>query len=240
MSQEPKEALTEQFEKLNQLEKRISQFIAFAERSERKMQQREQQVQAQLTALDEFVTSESAQVRATLQELREITDPLTMSRFQQTQEAAADQTNESLKNLRSIVEEFRELSHDSCKRLDRATSFAVKGVNASIESFRAANFKEVAENSCNRVEKVALNTIERINQVGKWFYWKKAILVGCFSIFTVLTIGLYVNDEMPWESHKKVKEERLIAQAVKNSWTDLDQNNQQVILKHYQKKTGQA
>jgi hypothetical protein len=217
-------------DKIRSLLQRMGQFIALYEASEEKLRQREAMLQERIGAHEIYVNEQLERIHLALGEFDKLMSEAGVARWRLAAEDCLQQGKAHLQLLKSTTAEFSQLSQDTCERLDRATSYTIKGIADAISSFRLADFKQLTDDGCQRVEKVAAHAIRNIAKVTRWFYWKKIILVCVFSMMVATITGLYINGEWPWEDHKDILRERELGKAAMQAWSDLNPHDQQAIL----------
>ncbi len=219
-------------EQLRQLIQRMGQFVALYEVAEEKLRQRETLLEEHLHMHESYVNQQLERIHYTLQEFERLMTEAGVARWRLAAEDTLRQGQDHVKALESAAADFRQLSNETCDRLDRATSYTVKGVSEAVNSFRVADFRKLTETSCQRIEQVAIGVAKQVAQVTRWFYWKKAILVFCLSVLVAVIMGLYINGEWPWEDHRNILQQRDLGRAALHVWTQLSPHDQQEILKH--------
>ena len=224
-------------EQLRQLIQRMGEFIALYEAAEEKLRQRESILETRMTSHESYVNEQLEQIHQAVTTFENIMTEAGVARWRLAAEDALRQGQTHLKSLENSSEEFRQLSNDTCDRLERATSYAIKGVSDAVSSFRVADFKQLTQDSCDRVEQAAMGAVKNISQVSQWFYWKKSILVFTVALLVAMIMGLYINGEWPWQDHQKIMHEREVGKAAMHVWSELSRRDKRRILRDLQEKT---
>ena len=68
----------------------------------------------------------------------------------------------------------------------------------------------------------------------KRFWLHNLSMIFTVTLLASMMMGLYLNDEWPWEYHNDVVQERQIANAVLQAWPNLSKRDRQLILKNIQ------
>jgi hypothetical protein len=221
-------------EQLKMLTHRMSEFIALYEMAETKIRDREKKLKAQLTEQERSLEAQLTRINQSIEEITSVMTEVGVARWRVSAETAMREGEAHLQALQNSIETFRQLSDETCQRLDQATAFTVKGVADAVSSFRATDFRQLTEDSCSRVERTTITAVKNIARVTRWFYWKKLLLVFCFSLLVAMIFGMYVNGEWPWQTHNQVMQQRLFGTAVLNNWNQLSPADQQLILSKVQ------
>jgi len=119
----------------------------------------------------------------------------------------------------------------SMERLDTAAAFSIKKITEALSSFKISDYQRLTEESVGKVEEASTQTLQRFGELTRWFHWKNLTLAFLITLLTTLAIGLYLNDEMPWEAHKHAKIERRDGQMLERAWPHLSIAERQRIIK---------
>lgn len=216
-------------EQLKALVQRMGEFVALFEIAEGKLREREASLERHMQSHENAMAQSIDQINYRISELESIMTEAGVARWRLAAESSLKEGKAHLSDIKHCVEEFRQLSKEVCSRLDRATSYTVKGVSEAVNSFRLSDFRQLTEGSCAQVEKTASTAVKNIARVTRWFYWKKLMLVFSFALGVSVVTGLYLTAEWPWEIHRDVVQERVAGKAVMRSWAQLQPRDQQLI-----------
>lgn len=219
---------------LRQVLHKMADFIALFEASEEKLVAREQALETKLSQSERIIHEQLTNIRGTLRDFQEIMSETGAARWRIAAESALKEGKEHLKTIQQTCADFNSLTKDTCERLDRAASYTVKNITHVVSSFSAEDFRRMTTDNSNQVMHTCTSAIKKINSVIAWFSLRNAALVFSITLVVSIVIGLYLDDEWPWESHSKIVEQRTLAQAVINSWSHLSQDDQQRILQDAQ------
>lgn len=233
-------------DKLKDVLRRMGEFIAYFEAAEQKMERWKHDIQETVKANQEQLNHQLLQIRDVTDDLREVMTDAGVARWRIAAESSLQQGKEHLKAieaasqqhleaLQASNEEFSNMAKKSFDRLDRASAYTIKNISEAISSFRVSDFQRLTEESCEIVRETSSTVIKRLKDTVKWFHWKNLAMAFAVTVFATLTIGLYLNDEMPWEIHKQVVAQRNAGEALMHAWNNLPENERQVILQHSKK-----
>lgn len=232
--------------KLKDIARRMGEMIAYIEIAQNKLIEWKKELEHTVVTNKEHVESQLAEIRLTANELRELMTEAGVARWRLAAEQALYEGKEHIAILRALSEkqikaieeskeDFKTLLKKSMDRLDRASTYTANSIAEAVKSFRINDFKKLADQSRDIIEKTATGNIKRLKQLLKWFQWKHLALIFCLTFLVSLIIGLYINAEMPWESHKRVLMQRNAGQALINAWPNLSENERKHILEHTKK-----
>lgn len=203
--------------------------------------------QHQFNAWQVAMKQQMQDIQDALKEFRDLTaNEMGISRLRQTMRdvlvegeqhvKALQATGEAqLEELQKSNDQIRKLAKKSFERLDRASNFVVKNISDSLSSFRLNDFKRLTDESREVIEHVSVSTIKRMKEMVHWFHWKNLALAAAITIIVTLSLGLFLNDETPWEAHNKAVVQRNAGQALINAWPSLSPKEQQRIMEHAKK-----
>jgi hypothetical protein len=132
--------------------------------------------------------------------------------------------------LQATYVDIQKSLKESCTRLNQASNQVVKGANKALGNLHPNEFHQLIDQCSEEVKTVSQLATRQVVNVMRWFHWKNLAMVFFLSALVTLSIGLYVNAEWPWETHKAVVKQRLAGQALLDSWYQLSQNDQQIVI----------
>ncbi len=237
---------TPDFEKLRDAHRRMAEFIAYCEVAEGKVGQWMQSVQQTIENNQKVINEQLLQISQATNEVQEVISYFNTAKLKINVEKALQKNQQQinylgeigkqhLKSLEANNMEFQKLAKRSFERLDRASTYTIKNISDAISSFRISDFQKYTEQSCDLVKETSRSTMHRLREMVRWFHWKNLSMVAAVTLFVTLSMGLYLNDEMPWEIHKRVAMQRNAGQALINAWPSLSQEEQKRIIKQSKK-----
>lgn len=137
-----------------------------------------------------------------------------------------------LQAIKKQHETLQRSTQKSVERLDRAAAYTVKHISDALQSFRISDFQDLTQHNCAVVTQTSASALNRFQGVLRSFQWKSMGAVLATGIFVAMTFGWYLNDELPWESHRQAIAERHAGQALMQAWPSLSQEEQAHIMKH--------
>lgn len=224
-------------ERLKNVTRHVAEFIVNFEIAEKKMDEWERMLYQQ----EERVKQQLQAIYDSTDELRAIMTEAGAARWRLSAEQALNQGKEHIVVLKDLSEEqvklqrernehFMRLAKKTFERLDRASEHAIITIKASIDSFNPIEIKQVAEHSRYVLESTSSKAITTIEKLHQWFHWKSLGMALAMTIITSLTLGLYINDELPWERHQEVALQRNAGEALIKAWPRLSQEQRANIL----------
>jgi len=211
------------------LMQQVAELIASYEMAMERVHEREKMLEEHFEASDKFLDHEIEKVNTLVSDLREIMTEAGAARWRLSAQEALRMGDLQIQNLKKTSDELKVLLNDSRERFERTSHSTVKTINESIDLFKVDEFKKYVEQSHEEVKKTSGAAIKRINDILRWFQWKNLGLALGLSIISAVVIGLYIDDEWPWELHSKVVKERAAGEALMNAWPHLNQADQQYL-----------
>jgi hypothetical protein len=226
---------------LRDAHRRMAEFVAHCELAENKlntwMQAVTQTIETHQTVLDTQVQ----QMQQATREAEEVINYFNTAKLKLNVETTLTKTQEQIEALETLGqqyvnalqgcnEEFQKIATKSFERLDRASAYTIKNISDALNSFRLSDFQRYTEQSCESIKETSRAAIAHMRQQHRWFHWKNLGLVAAVTLFVTLSMGLYLNDELPWEIHKRVAMQRNAGEALLNAWPSLTQAEQKKII----------
>jgi ElaB/YqjD/DUF883 family membrane-anchored ribosome-binding protein len=243
-------------EKLREIAKRMGKLIADIEGADERMERRQREIEATTAQHQALLNQQLQAIRTVTSELEELMTEAGVARLRINTESALQQGQAHLQQLKQLsqdhlqaiqesTDEFNKLAKKTFDRLDRASIYTIKGISEAVSSFRIGDFQRLTEQSCSIVEETSNKAITRLGGFVQGMHWKSLGFAFAVTVFASVTIGLYLSDEMPWETHKRVVAQRRAGEALLNSWHSLSESERQHILQHTHQgdtiqRTGQA
>ncbi len=92
----------------------------------------------------------------------------------------------------------------------------------------------LATSATQSIRQTGLATVKNIAKAAKWFFWRKLALMTLLTLVVSVLMGLYLNDELPWESHERALQQRQVGQATLAAWGQLSSTDKMQIAKSMQ------
>lgn len=176
--------LEENWTRISELLPHISEFIAYFEVAETKMQEWRQDIEAQALRLE--------QQQALLKTLTE----------------------------RALIQ------------IEQHRDQAIHNINRQLGQYDADMFQKVAYESCEQVQRAALDAVTKSNNLLKMFQIRLNFYAVFTTIITAFIIVLYLNGELPWEMHHKANNERQAGKVLLQAWPKLSKEEKNKILSY--------
>lgn len=221
---------TNELESIRNNVHKIAEFVALFETAEEKLKERESALEERLANSEFHINEQLLQIKSVLAEFQSIMTEAGAARWRVSAEKISYESEQHLKNIRYATDEFIRCTDESYQKLNTATDYTVKGLSKAIHSFRMDDFQKVANTSVETVSHACEASLNKVNQVIRWFHWRNMALVLSVTIVVTMITGLYLNDEWPWQSHQQIMQQRQLAIAVESAWPHLSLTDQQEIL----------
>lgn len=211
------------------LEQQVGELVAAYEITMEKLSQKERALELQFQASDQFLNEQMEKINSLMTDLGEIITEAGAARWRLSAQDALRLGDLQLNMVKKLSEETKNLLNDSCSRFERASQTTIKNMQDAVSLYKIDDFKTYTEICVDKVKKESSQAVEKMADVFSWFQWKNMILTLGLSVIAAVVIGLYIDDEWPWELHSKVVKERAAGQALMNAWPHLDAVDHQYL-----------
>lgn len=218
--------LDAQIRKIND---KVADFITLQENSMMQIQEQEAQRRHELQSQRLHFDEQIKRIREMMEEFECTTKSLGVARFKAAALEILGKGDEHLKQLRSESEALITFSQESTERLEKLSKDVEHRLSRTVRSLRLDYFKKLINDGCERAEYVSTIAVERVSQVVKWFHWEKLGIAILISMIVSIIIGLFLNDEWPWETHHRVLIERDAGRLLLHAWPHLSKSEQKDI-----------
>jgi uncharacterized protein YukE len=207
-----------------------SKMIEWRHDIERRAQAQQQQFQQQLQALQgELGSLQEMFTSAGIARFR-LTADNALQQGQDYLNAMQDTKSDILKQIDDFKSDFASLSEHSVNSLNNHTIKSLASIDEQLGHYDHRQFSRIANESCLYVEKSANNAIARSNKLLRMFQWRSVVLTFATSLLTAFALGLYLSDELPWEIHQHVMNERGAGKLLMSAWPNLSQQEKNKII----------
>jgi hypothetical protein len=208
------------------LEQQIAELIATYEIAMDRLVKREKSLEEQHQASEKLLQNQLDKINSLMNDLREVMTEAGAARWRLSAQEALRLGDLQLQTLKKVNEDTKNHLQESCSRFERASNSTVKNVHEIMDNLKLDEFKTYVEKSYEEVSKTSSSALEKISTIFNWFQWKNMALALGLSIVAAVVIGLYIDDEWPWELHSNVVKERSAGEALMNAWPHLDKADQ--------------
>ena len=234
---------------LKEMVKRMAEFIAYFEIVESRIQEWQSVTNQRIEEHQLIVRAQLLEIRQTVAEFEDLMTEAGVARWRLTAENTLQQGRDHLKLLELVSQqhlekladhhlEYEAIAKKSFDRLDRASAYTIKNISDAVSTFRLSDFQQMAEQSVNLIENTATSTIQQLRNSSRRFHIKNALFALGIAAFTSITIGLYLNNEFPWETHQHVVTERHYGATLMSAWPALTEHEREKIIQHSKKTHG--
>lgn len=207
----------------------VIKFIEIAQKAEAQLQKREKALQDRLQATEQLIDSELGQIQSTIATFQEILKSSNAKSWQEKTDSLYKEGKQQLLVLQNFLGEITKSTKEDSTRIETMTTQVVKNISKSLQTLHTNDLEQLADDAKEKVKIVAESAVSNIQIVMQWFHWKNLALTVILAFIVTLFIGLYIDDEWPWEEHKAVVKERVAGHAVLQAWSELNYIDQQHI-----------
>lgn len=227
--------------KIKELLRHTGEFIAYFELVESKMITWRQDIELQAQTQEQKTTRQLQSLHNDLEALQEVLTQAGIARLRLRCEEALQQGETHLATLQktgqqllaemsSHQNEFREIMSTNMMILERHTELAINKINSQLATHDVDLFRRIANESCEKVEQVSSNAMQKSSGLLRNFQWRSMALAFFTTVVATLMLGMYISNEMPWEIHQQAKNEREAGRTLLKAWPLLSQQEQNKIL----------
>lgn len=210
--------------------RKLAELIATYEIAVDKMIIREKDMEECFQANERYVNEQLDKINVMLNDIKELMSEAGAARWRKSAEFMLRQGKEHIKHLNTTSLAIGKTLKDSVEEFDRIGGNAVKKINETVSVFHINDLKPWIDKSVTQINELSVSALNQIYSVIKWFHWKNLLLVLGLSLMIVIIMGLYINDEWPWEMHANVIKQRAAGQALMSVWPQLSGVDQDYII----------
>lgn len=218
--------------KLKELLQRAGEFIAYFELAETKFLTWQEEIEQRTKSHQTQFQEELNNLQEELRTLREQLSDAGLSRIKIMTEEVIKVSQKHSVQIQENEKNLHELSETILKKVDAKAIEAVEKVDTLLHQYDVQQFNRIANESCHHVEEAAKAAISKSQNALQVFQWKTVGLVFITTLITIFFMGLYVNDEYPWEEHRRALSERDAGKMLMSAWPELNANEKTKILRH--------
>lgn len=234
--------------KLKELLRHTGEFIAYFELAETKMMQWRQDIEQQVLNNQLKAQQQLQSLHHELDALQEVLTQAGLARFRLAAEKTLKQGEHYIEELHDTSQQlvndidekhnhFAHLMEEQLKLIQEHADEAIDRVDEQLQQCDFQLFRRIANDSCEQVEKVATNAISKSERLLRNFHLRSIAMALITTVITSFAIGLYMNNEFPWEIHQHVMNEREAGKVLIKAWPALTQEEKDKILSsHSQQK----
>jgi dGTP triphosphohydrolase len=230
-------------ERLKELLRRTGEFIAYFEIAEDKMINWKNDIEKSLAQHQRQIESQLEAIQSQCKAMNETMTEVGAARWRIAAEKALAEGALHRDEIKSQSEKFiqqskverQQLNQIAKKNIDeikKTETLITLKINNIIKRLNLSQIKDLAEHSKDLIEESAHTAVFQHQKLLKQFRLKNIALVLSVVVLTSISIGLFLNDEMPWEIHKHAKQERMAGKALINAWPGLGQDIKDKILQN--------
>jgi len=227
--------------KLKELLRHAGEFIAYFELAETKMIAWREDIEQQAHDHQQTICRQLSQLQDELSALQEVLTQAGLARLR----LSSEQTLQQGENLLSLMEktsqqllielgnqqrEFNKMLGKNLNLIKQHTFQSIARIDCQLNDYDVNHFKRIASESCEQVEKVATSSIHKCSTLARSFEWRAIALALITSVLAAFTIGLYANNEWPWEMHQHAKTEREAGRTLIKIWPMMSQQDKNKFL----------
>ncbi|QDP71727.1 hypothetical protein FOG18_03640 [Legionella israelensis] len=229
--------------RIKELLTRTTEFVAYFELVETKMREWQQTIEQEKQTHLKQHQEQTQSLRQELDALHQLLSQTGMDHFRQSITTTLSQGEKQLKSLQAKgeklvenmnlqLEHFNQFTEQSIEKIQNYTSEAITRFDTKLSQYDVNEFHRIVDESCLHIEHFSQNAINKNKHLLKSLQWRFLLLAIITTLLTTFVIGLYVSDEMPWETHQQAMNERQAGRVLLQAWPHLSHQERIKILKH--------
>jgi len=216
-------------ERLEKAMRNMADFVALYEQAEERLEAQQQAYEARQAKTCALIEQEIGAIKTSLQDFHEILTQTGAARWRAEAKELLNQGKDHLHQITDICNHFAQTLERNHKIILSVSQEATQRIAEASELFRIEDFKRITQEGAQLIDQATLNAIKRISKIARWFHWEKMGIAIIVAVIVSLTTGLFINDELPWESHSKVMAEREAGKALIRAWPQLTSQEREHI-----------
>ena len=206
-----------------ELSQAMADFVALSETSLEEMKEREQSSRDYIEQSIHAFDAQLESIASVLEDFQTIMTQAGAARWRLAAQQALQEGQEHIKHIEQATQKIQRVVIDGCERVDQVTLSAASRVADAARSLKIEDIKRLTEQSIDQLNKLSATSMKRIARTMKWFHWEKLGLALVVAIGVGIVGGLFMNDQLPWETHHKVAQERASGHILIKAWPHLTQ-----------------
>lgn len=209
---------------------KVEAFIAQATAAQERMLAREKKLESQFKSAERFIETELDKIHSIVNIFQEILDAAGAKEWRTAIQNIHLTSAHQTERLEHTLEAIQGSVKKACTQLEIASTHIVKNTIKTLQNANTDEIAELAETSSEKIKAMSDTALHGMANILKWFHWKNLAIVILLSTTVTFMIGLYTNDEWPWEAHNVIQKQRIAGQAVLSVWPQLSLTDQEQIL----------
>ena len=223
--------------RIKELLRHTGEFIAYFELAETKMIEWREEMEQQASRLHQ----QSQRLQSELESVNDLLSQAGTARFRVIAEKALSQgeiqlqmmensCNQFTENFQEQQEQLELLTAQCIVKIEQHSSHATQVISEQLAKYDAHQFHRIAYESCDHVERVANNAVNKSNKLLRMFQMRFGLFAIFTTILTAFVVVLYLSGELPWEMHHKAIKERHAGKVLLQAWPNLTFEEKTKIL----------
>lgn len=215
---------------INPLLREIAEFIALYETIEEKLLRRANDIKVKIGASEELLKQQLERVQTTLADFQSIMTEEGAARWRITCRNTQQDAESYLRSLQTVCTDITDSLKNNSEQLKQTADNTLTQISEATNLLPITDFKQTIERGCHQIKTTFITSARKTTGLMSSMHRKNLVMVSVLTLFIVLIIGLYLNDEWPWEIHQQVVKERNAGQTLLSAWPLLTPDQQQAII----------
>lgn len=139
-------------------------------------------------------------------------------------------SNQLIDTLQQQQQSLNTLTEQCLAKIEQQAASSSEAIAAQCAQYDAYQFHRIASESCDHVEKAALDAVNKSNKLFRRLHVRFGGLALIMTVLSTFLMVLYLSDELPWEMHHQAMNERQAGKVLLQAWPKLSQEEKAKIL----------
>lgn len=212
-------------QQMRELAVRMGDYIALFEEAARKIEEHEVLSGRRLEATEHYFKDRIDQIDRTTLELGEVMSQAGAARWRVAAEAALQQGDQHLAELRQVVQGFQQITQQNYHHLQQTVENCAEQMRQMIQTIPVDNLQTSVNENVQAIKMATDQMGRRVQHWSRWFHWERVGIVLAITVLVSFLMSLYVTDEFPWESHSQVVAQRSAGKILLSAWPHLSMHD---------------
>jgi hypothetical protein len=133
-------------------------------------------------------------------------------------------------HIETLESEIEELSKKTIDHIHMTATRTIECIDHHLNDYDPQQLKRIAHESYENIANQANETIKLGHHILNVFQIRQIMVAIIIAFSSTVITGLYMNDELPWEHHQKIHDERKAGQLLLHAWPQLTKEERLKII----------
>lgn len=216
---------SDELERIKSLLKHTGEFIAYFELADSKMVHWREEIEHEVHQQHHRIEQQIQQVQHAINQLDEALTQAGIARLRLGLEQALHEGKNHLQEIQRAGSAFQTQSKLILNRLQEQSEHHLLALRHDIQ-----NYTDQFKNNQTDLQAPILEDPSHKQAKPSVYSWFNAAVSIACSVLSAIGLALYINGELPWESHKHAQAERKAGKILLRAWPVLTQDERERIV----------